>query len=205
MHDTLELVQGTLLTGRITLTVSGNRDLSLSEKRLLRSTHVHFPLDQISPVPTFIREMPFGWIVISGVFIALTVVAFWGGFASRDAGAWFALILMTGISIGCIYNTWKLSRNLLMYKSAATGNHIFAISRNSPSPQQVDEFVQKLKERIESFRSPKGMSQEELLDLYKKHLQYLLNEGVLLPEEYSTIESRLAATSRRATVFEIVR
>lgn len=201
----IELVQRSFPFTRLTLTVLGNQELVLEHRALLRSTRLSFPLGQIAPAPIHHRAIPLGWTLISAIALLALAAAVTAGWYSQGPGELFGLLFVGGIFAACLFNTFRLSSNLLHFKDAGTGAALFAIHRNKPSAEAVDAFVDMLLNRIESFRNPSGVGPEELAFLYKKHLDYLLDNEVLLPEEYDVILQRLEASISRRNVVELVR
>jgi hypothetical protein len=205
MNELLELRQNSNLFKKRTISVTDNRELSIAEKGLFRSLQFHCPLGDIAPNPNHFREVPIGWVGISVFLSLVTYASLTEVMTKNDSSAWFAFLFMLAITLACIYNTWQLSKNLLIYRNVFTGVNMFVISRNTPSALEVDKFVHNLKKRIESFRSPEGANPRELAANYKQHLEYLLNEGVLLDSELQIIERRVDEKISRESIVKIVR
>lgn len=201
----IELLQRVFPFTKLKLTIRGNRELVLEHRALLRSTRLTFPLGQLVPAPVHHRSVPGRWILFTIVAFAIFMGAVLIGWASQGPGELFGILLLGGIFAACLVNTVKLSSNLLHYKDAGTGAILFAMYRTKPTTKQVDNFVNALQDRIESFRSPSGASPEELAVLYRKHLDYLVEAEVLLPEEYDQIVRRLEAGVLKKKVVELVR
>jgi hypothetical protein len=63
--------------------------------------------------------------------------------------------------------------------------------RAKPSRSSVEAFATSLRRRIESFRTPAGACADEVVELYQRHLDYLLENEVLPQQEYERIRVRL--------------
>lgn len=201
----IELLQRVLPFTKLKLTIHGNRELVLEHRALLRSTRLTFPLGQLAPAPVHHRSVPVRWILFTIATFALFMGAAFLGWATQGPGEIFGILLLGGIFSACLVNTVRLSSNLLHFKDAGTGAILFAMYRTKPTINQVDDFVNSLQSRIESFRSPSGASPEELAILYRKHLDYLVEAEVLLPQEYDQILKRLQAGNLKKKVVELVR
>jgi hypothetical protein len=206
MQQALELIQRPSLLRRLELKVEGNKELVVEESGLFKSARFVIPLDQISPTPSHVRNLSVQWIVITAIFGALTLWTLYEVFRENpDIVGVVLFSIVCAITFACYRNTVRLSQNVMIFLSATTGSTMFSIPRNKPSAEAVDRFVEQLRGRIESFRSPSGASREQLLPLYKRHLDYLLGEEVLLQAEYDAAMTRLVATSSPKNVLELVR
>jgi hypothetical protein len=203
--DALVLSQRVGMFRRVRVTVNGARDLTVSDNGLFRSTEVHFGLGQIAPAPVHVRVLSVPWSVITAILFMLFVAAMLAGWATQDAGAKFGVLFLFGLFLACALNAWKLSRDDFLYKHCESGAFLFGISSRKPSRVEVDSFVDELKKRIEAFRTPQGLTAEESNALYQRHLQYLLSNGVLLPEEHDVILRRLTERVSRKNVIGLVK
>jgi hypothetical protein len=190
---------------KLRFTIEGNRELVVEHSTLFRSTRQALPLHLIDPSPIHHRSIPFGWVVITIVSLLLTVSAMYAGWKNQGPGELFGMLLLTGIFLACLYNTMRLSSNALHFRNANTAAVMLTIFRNSPSGSVVDAFVETLRERIETFRTPAGASNEEIIALYVKHLDYLLQNDVLHRSEYDAAMQRLHERASNRKVFELVR
>ena len=112
--------------------------------------------------------------------------------ASNDdpSGLVFALIFGSVLLVS-ILKTISESLNILVYTHIETGKNLFSISTSKPDKIIVQEFVDKLAAKIKSIRYPDNISQQEKLEIYSKHLEFLLREAVITNAEFEAIRKRL--------------
>lgn len=202
--ESIHLIQRSFPLKKLHLSVESNRELVVEHSTLFRSIKQTFPLDLVDPSPIHYRSIPVRWVVTTTVFLVLAVSALIGGWANQGLGEQFGLLFLSGIFLACLCNTLKLSSNMLHYRNANTDTVLFSMFRRKPSRSEVDAFAEVLRERIESLRTPSGLSNEELIDLYKRHLDYLLENEILLQVEYDTILLRLQERASKMRVIELV-
>jgi|GEM_PF-2664360 len=203
--ESIHLIQRSLPFTKLQLSIESNRELIVEDSTLFRSSRQTFPLDLVDPSPIHYRSIPVRWVVTTIIFMLLAVSTLIVGWAKQGLAEQFGLLLLSGIFIACLYNTMKLSSNMLHYRNANTDTVLFSMFRRKPSQSEVDAFTDVLRQRIESFRTPAGLSNEDLIVLHKRHLDYLLENEILLQEEYDTILLRLQDLASRKKVIELVR
>jgi hypothetical protein len=177
--------------------------LEIRQDSLFRSVDAHFGLDSISVKPLQVREFPVRWAVASAFFLTLAVFAVIDGWASRDMGSIFGLLLIAGCALACSYNTWQLHRNIFVFRDRHTNQTLFAMLRASPSASAVDAFVSRLNELANRPRPRAGSTKHEVAAFHTQVVEQLLENGVLLPEEYEAIVGRLQQQSSTATVVKL--
>jgi hypothetical protein len=205
MSNTTSLEQRTFPFNKLRFTIVGTRELVVEHSTLLRSTRQAFPLYLIDPSPIFHRNLPIGWVVITGIFLVLTFTFIFGTWGKEDPVAIFFVLIMLSLFLACLYNTIKLSRSTIHFRNANKSAIMLNLFRNKPTELIVDEFIETLHKRIESFRTPIGSTNEETVALFVKHLEYLLENDVLHQSEYDAAIQRLDVKSSGKKVFEIVR
>lgn len=200
-----QLVQKSLPFTKLVFTIQGNRELVVEHSTLFRSTRQAFPLHLIDPSPIHHRSIPVGWVVFTLIPLLGLLGAIMDGWITKGPGEQFGILLLSGMFLACLYNTVKLSSNTLHYRNANTAAVLLSLFRGKPSSASVDAFVETLSRRIESFRTPVGANSEETVALYRRHLDYLLENEVLLRNEYDAIVQRLQEKATKKRVFELVR
>lgn len=203
--DNVHLEQRSFPFTKLRFSIDGTRELVVEHSTLFRSTRQTFPLHLIDPSPIHHRSVPFGWVVITVVAFLLAGSALYAGWKSQGPGELFGVLFLGGIFLACLYNTVKLSSNTLHYRNANTAVVMLALFRGRPSRPAVDAFVDALRKRIESFRTPAGAPPEEVVALYQKHLDYLLQNEVLSAGEHEAASVRLQDRLKKKRVFELVR
>jgi hypothetical protein len=134
----------------------------------------------------------------------VTLFALHEGWGRWDAPATVGLVFGGGIAIACWFNSWKLHRNLLVFRDRGTQQPAFFMLRSSPSSQEVDAFVEQIAARADRPLPAPGSSHSEVVVHHVQVLQYLLEAGVLLPEEHRAAVARLQRASSKAPVVSLV-
>ncbi|MCL2658239.1 MAG: hypothetical protein FWD62_12665 [Betaproteobacteria bacterium] len=160
--DNINLEQRSFPFAKLRFIIDGNRELVVEHNTLFRSTRQTLPLHLIDPSPIYNRSIPFGWVVITFISFILTIAALSAGWKNQGAGELFGVFLLTGIFLACLYNTIRLSSNALHFRNVNTAVVMLSLFRSKPSSSAVDVFVEVLRKRIESFRTPIDASNEEL-------------------------------------------
>lgn len=190
---------------KLRFAIEGNRELVVEHSTAFRSTQQAIPLHLIDPSPIHHRSIPFGWVVITLVSLLFTVSALYAGWKDQGPGELFGVLLLTGMFLACLYNTISLSSNALHFRNANTAAVMLTLFRSKPSSAEVDAFVKTLRNQIQSFRTPAGATTEEVVALYVKHLDYLLQNDVLHRSEYDAAMQRLNERASDRKVLELVR
>ena len=202
---TLKLSQRGPLFRRLEVTV--DRDLSVRESSLFRSTEVTFPLDRLAKAPAHIRYVAVRWVLAAIFFLFLLGASLYAKGIGEGPGELFGSLLLAGVGAACALNAWKLSGNVWVFKDRNSSSNLFSIARARPSRETVDEFLRGISERIEGLRAHSELSGPELRAWQANVLAYLREQNVLLPEEFSTISERLQRqeTQRGAVISHVPR
>ena len=201
----LEITQRKLPFTKLTISVNNRRELAIEHKAMFRSSSISYPLQQVAPSLIHFRSIPIPWVVTTAIFSLFLLGSVIDGWPTKGAGEVFGFLLMLGITAACLYNTIQLSQNVLHFKDASNGSVLFTIYRSKPSDAAVDSFLKELRTRIESFHTPHGANQEEAVSLYRRHLEYLLENGVLTKDEHGAVMKRLDERATKRKVVELVR
>ncbi len=178
--------------------------LRIIERAPFRRVEVEVDLRRVAAKPVRLREIPVRWLLAAAFFSLLAGLALTDGWASEEPGKVFGLLLLSGSALACWYNAWQLYRNILVYRDKATGQTAFFLMRASPSAEAVDAFVARIESRIEVALPPVGAGKAEVAAHHARMLNYLLEVGVLLPEEHSAILSRVQQSFARGAVVSLV-
>jgi hypothetical protein len=205
MSKSTSLEQRAFPFNKLRFTIEGTRELVVEHSTLFRSTRQSFPLYLIDPSPIHHRSIPFGWVIATVIFLVLTISAIIGRSDNQEPGAIFVVLLMLGLFLACLYNTIKLSISTIHFRNANTAAIMLNLYRSKPTESVVDEFIETLRNRIESFRTPVGSTSDETIALFVKHLDYLFENDVLQQSEYDGAIQRLNQRTSGRKVFELVR
>lgn len=178
--------------------------LHIREKSLLRSVEIEVDLRRIAAAPLRIKEAPVRWIVGASLFTLLALFSLYEAWGAWDSPATVGLVFTGGIALACWFNSWKLHRNILVFRDRGTQQPAFFMLRSSPSSQEVDAFVEQIAAQVDRPLPPLGANHGELIAHHAQVLQYLLEAGVLLAEEHRSALARLQRTSSKGSVVSLV-
>ncbi|MDB5966799.1 MAG: hypothetical protein JWQ72_3299 [Polaromonas sp.] len=201
IHSPMQLTQRRRPLSKTTYHIADQ--LEIREESLFRTVDARIGLERVSVRPLQVREFPVRWAVASAFFWMLAVFALIDGWASRDMASIFGFLLVAGCALACSYNTWQLHRNLFVFRDRHTNQTLFVMLRASPSSSAVDAFVNRLNELADRPRPRAGSSKHEVAAFHKQVVQQLLEDGVLLPEEYEAVVHRLQQKSSTAHVVRL--
>lgn len=178
--------------------------LRIRERSLFRTVEVEVDLRRVSPAPLRLREAPVRWVVAAAVLTLLAIFAAADGWLTKEAGTTAGFLLVAGCAVACWFNAWQLYRNVLVYRDRVTQQTAFVLLRSSPSMKAVDDFCAQIAAKIDGPLPPAGASRPEIAAHNARILNYLLDAGVLLPEEHRVILSRLEQTLPKGAVLALV-
>jgi hypothetical protein len=201
----LKLIQKTSLFSKFSVSINEKHEIAVEQVSLFRSVRASFSMDRVSPTPIHVRSIPIPWVITTAILMLLLSAAIIAGWTQQNTGEQFGIIFLAGIVLACTYNTIKLSQNALHFKDSITGDVLFTISREKPSEKIVDDFIASLEAKINSYRTPISATSAEAIAIYKKHLDFLLENSVISHEEYENIVGRLSERREKAKVFELVK
>lgn len=184
---------------------------ALSYKRagLFSSQNYSVPYERINKDPIATRKIAWSWLIaiaVLGVAIAPAVVGLLNGSVSErehDGAFGFAVmgaILIVIMAVQCV----RQSHNLLIFLDERTGGNLFVLKASAPSRKEVQEFCEHIATQIGRIRYPSEMGSDQRISIYKKHLDFLLSEGVITGKEFSEISSRLS-NRQPADVLHLIR
>ncbi len=192
----LELIQKSFPFKSTTARLNPDRELEVSFKTISRTNSVSFPLAYISPRPNEFRDINY---VVLILFVLALVVSLWALYVLNTVGstdgirenALITIFFSGGLSL---YFSTKLKAsysNLLVYRDVNTRETLFTISPSIPSKVEVKKFVDSLEEEIKAISYPSTLSLTDKLPIYLRHLDFLLEEGILEDAEYEKCLTRL--------------
>ncbi len=192
----MKIKQATSLTKRIELHIN-KESLLVDRKGLSASDKINIPYYRISPDVLEIKRFEWWWIVAAGVALlggtpALNEVLSSTPVSEEQKGL-YGFMIFSCVILPVLFLTvaYQRSYNYLVFTDSKTGGSLFAIKPKSPSKIEVTAFVNELKARINSAIYPSDLTFEQKREIYKKHLDFLLNEGVLKEVEYDEVISRV--------------
>lgn len=205
MFDDFKLIQKRFM-GSTQVHVNKNKDLTVITSSLLKRNEVPIDLAVIDPKPISYKNISIRHLVATTILGLISVLFLAGYFTANHEQAPIFLVLSLIVFIIFLFPLKDLyisSKSLLIYTNRHNGANLFVISPNRPSKEAVTDFISKLKDRIESIRYPENISFDEKIEIYAKHLEFLLNEGVLTEKEYNDISKR-ALSKNNADIIKMV-
>lgn len=199
------LHQRRFLVNATTVTLRDPYHIVVRERAGLSVTHHTIPLDTINPNPIRIQDVRLAWAVASALMICLTGAVLYGSFQPEGLHMGiFTIALMFGfLTTATVLKAIGEFRNLYVYTEPQTNRSLFVIHAKVPTAQAVETFVETLAQHITALRYPEGLSAQQRNEHHKKHVDFLLSEGVLTPEEHSAIMGRLEKKFRPAEVVKL--
>ncbi|MCP5426039.1 MAG: hypothetical protein H6970_13375 [Gammaproteobacteria bacterium] len=181
-----------LLGGKIKVSVNNDDVLIITHKTFMNSNTNRYLLDSIDPRYESIRHFSVAAGASAVVYLALSVFFGWYGktyYEPPDDGGWlfFSLITFVAFLIAAV-KAYRSRINVVRFRSI-DGNWLFSILANKPSAGDVENFCERLENRIERIRYRGAISNERMANNLRRHVEFLFAQKVL-----SETEARLALT-----------
>lgn len=190
---------------KIRLSMTGSNHLEFEHRRGLSKTCQQIPLDAIDPEPVLYRSVQWGWLFASVVLIAVTAFIL-AGYVTND-GSNYAQLFFAGcfalLAVGVVYKTYFGFRSLYVYLDPATKGHLFSIRASGSGKADPLPFMDTLRKKINSIRYPDELAPNQKVNIYRKHLEFLRDEGVIRSDEHDSIVARLERKVRPADVVNL--
>lgn len=184
-----------------------NNEIEISYKALFKSQSARISLDLINPNPVIFKKFNikafFMFVLCLLVSVASLFSYFQGSVSKNDfpvvLGVVFFLFSLLALN-SCI----KSSVTATIFLHKATGSNLFALFPSKTERLEFDGFVSALIQRINSIRYPNDLGPEQKTEIYTKHIEYLLHEGVITNQEFTAILSRLGQVKKSADIIKLV-
>lgn len=201
-------LQQSLSLGRtLEFELEGNRDVHMHYKSLYKSLSQTFPLDMISPRPGMNKTINLG-AGIAALTLFLMIGFCFIGYLNNPLRFENPLIVITSLFLPpALIALWFFNASFTPYVvffRADDGEELFKIRQQKQDIKKIDVFAKVLSERIESIRYPTNLSLSEQMELYQKHLEFLLGEEVITQEEYDVFIVRVKNNRAGTNVFKLV-
>ncbi len=164
---------------------------------------------RINPNPIHLKNFAWGWILAGLFAIVATYPAvndiIIGNMPENGASGLYVFIILIGVMAPALFFTmaYRKTHDSLFFLDAQSSLSLFSISLKRPNQEDVRYFLDELGKKISLAIYPEELSLTQKLEIYKKHLDFLLNEGVLTESEFLNIISRI--TPAKADVLNIVK
>lgn len=192
---------------QLVLEVEGNRDLHMHYKSLFKTQSQSFPLDIISPRPGLNKNINLA-AGISSLILLLMIGFCVIGYIQNPLRFESPLVVITSLFMPpALLGLWIFNSSFtpyVVYFRADDGEELLKIKRQKMDIKNIANFSNVLSERIESIRYPTNLSLSEQMELYQKHLEFLLGEEVITQEEFNTIIERVQNSRTGTNVFKLV-
>lgn len=201
-------LQQSLSFGRhLEFELEGNRDVHMHYKSLFKSMTQTFPLDIISPRPGLNKTINLG-AGIAALALFLIIGFCFIGYLNNPVRFESPLLVITSLFLlPALVSLWFFNASFTPYVvffRADDGEELFKIRQQKQDIKKIDVFSKVLTERVESIRYPTNLSLSEQMELYQKHLEFLLGEEVITQEEYDVIVRRVQNNRAGSNVFKLV-
>jgi hypothetical protein len=126
--------------------------LFVEEKRFLGSRSFEVPLRDIGSSVSKTRQFPLGWCIVASLATAVALGTLVGVFVGvGDTAGMLACVLMSSVfSALAWHGFFERKIDLVILHARDTGYGLIFLQRTKPSVRHVEEFVQIVKERLES-------------------------------------------------------
>lgn len=187
--------------------VEGNRDVHMHYKSLFKSQSQTFPLDLINPRPGLNKSINLA-AGIAALFLLLIIGFCLLGYAQNPERFSQPLLVLTILFLPpALVALWFFNASFtpsVVFFRVDDGDEMFKIPQFPHNKVELEQFAKDLSERIESIRYPGNLSHAEQVELYQKHLDFLLNEQVLSQSEYDAALHRLETRRASGNVFKLI-
>jgi hypothetical protein len=187
--------------------VESNRDLHMHYKSVFKTQTQTFPLDIVSPRPGLNKTINLG-AGIAALVLLLMIGFCFIGYVQNPARFENPLVVITSIFLPpALIALWFFNASFTPYVvffRADDGEELFKIRQQKDDIKAIANFANVLTDRIESIRYPTNLSLSEQMELYQKHLEFLLGEEVLTQKEYDNIIQRVQDKRTSTKVFKLV-
>jgi hypothetical protein len=194
--------------GRIEIRVVENKEVIFSQRSLLRNQQYSINLDVFHPKPIAFRSVPsrpLAWAVIFGGLGLLFLASALFSSVSQDIFLLYTFAVIFGlVAASCLFSLYKNYRDVYIFKSRHNGENTLIIARGKPSEGEVNAFVDELERRIDSIKYDGNLSLEAKAEVYKKHLEFLFQEGVISQEVFSQCLASVEEKAKKAPVIKLV-
>lgn len=205
--ETISFQQSLSFKRHVKFEVEGNRDLHMHYKSLFKSQSQTFPLDIISPRPGLNKSINLG-AGIAALVLFLMIGFCFIGYIQNPIRFENPLIVVSSIFLPpALIGLWFFNASFtpfVVFFRADDGEELFKIRQQKKDVPAISAFAKGLSERIETIRYPTNLSLSEQMELYQKHLEFLLNEEVLTDEEYQVFLHRIQDRRSGSNVFKLV-
>lgn len=192
---------------RVTMEVAGNRDLHSRYQSLFKTLEQSFPLDLISARPGLSKQINLGAGIAALVLLLIIGVCLVGFVQNPERFANPLMVISTLFLPPALLALYLFNASFTPYVvffRNDDGEELFKIRQQPKDKEQISVFANQLSERIEAIRYPTNLSLNEQMELYQRHLAFLLDEEVVTQEEHDAIEARLQKRKTGASVFKLV-
>lgn len=192
---------------RVSMEVDGNRDLHTHYQSLFKTMDQSYPLDLISSRPGISKNINLG-AGIAALVLLLIIGVCLIGFVQNPERFVNPLIVLSSLflppALVALYFFNASFTPYVVFFRSDDGEELFKIRQQPKDKEKISVFARQLSERIEAIRYPTNMTLNEQMELYQRHLEFLLDEEVITQEEHDKIQGRIQKRKAGASVFKLV-
>ena len=201
----LELKQTSFPFKTTTVKLNQERELEINYKSFSRANSLNLSISRITPRPSEFKNINY---LVLGMFSLCIVVIVWASYTLYTVGsseglgkdALIAIFFSGGLSLYLATKLKNAYSHLLVYRDANTRETIFTISPTKPSQDVVQAFVDELENQAKAIAYPEGLTQADKTHIYVRHLDFLLQEGVLDANDYQKCLERISVMQKSRVV-----
>jgi hypothetical protein len=207
MYSELEIEQKLGLFEKNIFHLFSNNEIEICHKGLFKSQSARIPLDLINPNPVRFKKFNIKAFLIFILCLLVAVASQFGYYQGSISASEFPIVL--GVAFGffallALNSCIKGSVAATVFLHKTTGSNLFALFPSKTEKSEFESFVKALVKRINSIRYPNDLSPTQKAEVYTRHIEYLLNEGVITNQEFTSILSRLEQSKKSADIFKLV-
>ena len=184
----LELCQRTGIVSQISIALRENA-LEIEQRRGLKTVRKELPLTSVSPNIVHTRVLSRQWMCACAGAAVLALAGVLTAYLYPPASA-ALLVAAAACVLGalvCATKAYRAYQGRFAWRETATGAEVISINATPDGKR----FAASLRHAIESVQHDASLCSLRRTEQHKKHVEFLLAEGVLTPTEFSSIMSRL--------------
>ena len=205
--ETLNFVQSLPFGRTLRFEVEGNRDVHMHYKSLFKTQSQSFPLDLISPRPGINKTINLAAGIAALVLLLIIGFCLIGYSQNPERFSQPLMVLTLLFLPPALVALWFFNASFtpaLVFFRSDDGDELFKIRQFPKDKVALEHFAKALTDRIESIRYPGTLSHAEQVELYQKHLDFLLGENVLTQSEYDVALARLEKRRSGGNIFKLI-
>ena len=196
----MEITQKTgMFGGKVSVHITNNDELIFTHEKMLNKSTSKYLLDHIDPLFESYKQFSMAAAITSAVFLVLAIFLYWYGKTQfsppEDVGYLFisGIFFIAALIAGA--KAIKSRLNVVCFNSH-DGRRLFSLFGNKPSATEVEKFCDGLKKRIERIKYNGEISNDRMLEILGKHVDFLFEHDVLNQSEREAALKKISSKSK---------